>query len=205
MSGERWQRAQGIRATGAGNRSSYTLLHGPDGQSIPPRTWLAAGTVAKKRLLTAVKRIRVRESSASPVGTTRRRYTIRQEIIGRTFRLCGTRVAPGDVARYVMGNFMRNFARDLGSNLRSRRLQALVDQPTSQHRRGVLLQPLVEELADLFTQVRGMSQTRKFIGLQGVAGSGEKKLPGGLNTIFGHGDAPKNEQVFNVTVLTKTY
>ena len=182
---ERGQRAEGMEATRVGNEERVSMLNGADGQNTLPRIRPAAGTLAKKRLLTTETQVRASENSASPVGAVRRRHPIRQEIIGRT---CGLR--------------WRGLAR---RNIGSGRLHALIHQPASQHRRGVLFQVLIEEFANLLTQVGGVSKTGQLVGLQGISRGSKKKLPRWLHRVFGHGDAPKIEQVFNVTVLTNHY
>jgi hypothetical protein len=185
MSGGWGRGAEWCEAAEAGKRERIGLLDERVGQSTPPRAWLAAGSLAKKRLSTAETRIREREKSATPVVAMRRRDTIRQEIIGRTIGLRGSRL--------------------VGSQVRRWWLQSLVHQPAREHGRGVLLKPLVKKFTNLLAEVRSVPQTGQFVGLQGIARGSEKKLPRWLNTVFGHGDAPKNKQVLNVTVLTKTY
>ena len=63
---------------------------------------------------------------------------------------------------------------------------ALVNQPTGHGRRGILLEPLVHQRADLFAKVGGMAEAREFIALQAVTRSSQQKLPGGLGAVAGH-------------------
>jgi hypothetical protein len=88
-----------------------------------------------------------------------------------------------------------------------RRLQALVDQPTSQHGGSVFLEPLVKQFTNFFPQVGRVAQAGEFVGLKSITRGGDEKFPRRLGTVFGHGDTPKlgNRQEFNVTVLPDMY
>jgi hypothetical protein len=94
---------------------------------------------------------------------------LREKIIGHSVRSIEPRFRPGDSIR------------DL------RRTLALLHQPASQHGRGVLFQPLVEQGTDLLAEIGGMTQARQFIGLQRIARGGQKKLPRRLGVVPGHG------------------
>lgn len=59
------------------------------------------------------------------------------------------------------------------------RAVALFDQPAGQERARVLLEPLVQQAADLLAQVGGVVQPGQLVGVQGERGGGEKELPGG--------------------------
>jgi hypothetical protein len=63
---------------------------------------------------------------------------------------------------------------------------SLLDQPTGDQGVGVLVHPLVEERSNLLAKIRGVSEARKFVTVESIAGSGEKKLPGRLGAIGGH-------------------
>jgi hypothetical protein len=75
---------------------------------------------------------------------------------------------------------------------------ALFDQPTCDQGVGVLVHPLVEEGRDLLAEIRGVSEAREFVTVESIAGSGEKKLPGRLGAIGGHGALRWNLLTFNV-------
>jgi len=64
------------------------------------------------------------------------------------------------------------------------RVLALAHQPARQQRRGVLFQPGIQQLGDLLSQIGGMVQSREFVALQGIAGSGEQELPRGLSFVI---------------------
>jgi len=64
---------------------------------------------------------------------------------------------------------------------------ALLDQPAGDHGVGVFVEPLVEQGRDLLAKIGRVVEAREFVALQGVAGSGEKKLPGWLGAIGVHG------------------
>jgi hypothetical protein len=63
---------------------------------------------------------------------------------------------------------------------------ALLDQPSRQHGAGVLFHPLIEQSANLLAEIGGMSKTRKFVALERIARSREKKLPRRLGWGRGH-------------------
>lgn len=65
-------------------------------------------------------------------------------------------------------------------------LQALLDQPARNHGVGVLVEPLVEEGRDLLSEISRMAEAGEFVGVQGVAGSGEKEIPRRLSMLGGH-------------------
>jgi len=69
---------------------------------------------------------------------------------------------------------------------------ALFDEPAGEHGRGILLEPLIEEFADLLAEIGGVGQAGEFIGLQSVARSGEKKFPRSLRAELGHRSLPKD-------------
>lgn len=100
--------------------------------------------------------------------------TIRQKIIGHRMAVCGRRVGAGRV---------RGLLRLRGKN----GALALLDQPTGDHGVGVFVEPLVEQGRDLLAQIARVTETREFVTLQCVAGSGEKELPGRLGAIGVHG------------------
>ena len=94
--------------------------------------------------------------------------SIRKKIIGRGMRSVLARIAGGKSFRSARGTF------------------ALFEKPARQHGGGVLLHPLVNQRGNLFPEIGSVSQTRKFVGLQGVFGSRKKELPGGLRGAYGH-------------------
>ena len=61
---------------------------------------------------------------------------------------------------------------------------ALFHQPARQHCGGVLLEPGVQQLRDLFAEIGGVAEPRKLIALQGIARRREKELPGRLGLVI---------------------
>jgi hypothetical protein len=61
---------------------------------------------------------------------------------------------------------------------------ALPHQPARQQSRRVLLQPGIQQLRNLLSEIGGMVQAREFVALQGTAGSGEQELPRGLGFVI---------------------
>jgi hypothetical protein len=86
----------------------------------------------------------------------------------------------------IIGHGLRGFAGSVAVYRRflHHRVLALAHQPARQQSRCVLLQPGIEQLRDLLTQIGGMVQAREFVALQGIAGSGEQELPGGLSFVI---------------------
>jgi hypothetical protein len=68
----------------------------------------------------------------------------------------------------------------------SRRQLALVNQPSGHGGRGIFLEPLVHQRADLLAKVGGMAEAREFVALQAVTRSSQQKLPRGLGAVAGH-------------------
>jgi len=101
--------------------------------------------------------------------------SIRQKIIGHRMAVGRKRFGGGLVLRGL------RFRGENGAF-------ALLDQPTGHHGVGVLVEPLIEKGRDLLAEIGRMAEAREFVALQGVAGSGEEKLPRRLGAIGGHGD-----------------
>jgi hypothetical protein len=74
---------------------------------------------------------------------------------------------------------------------------ALLDQPARDHGVGVFIEPLVEQGRDLLAEIGRVTEAREFVALQGVAGGGEKELPGWLGAIGVHGDLRPHWVTYN--------
>ena len=98
----------------------------------------------------------------------RRDRQIRKKIIGRSIAV-----------------FLANFSRN-GGFVDLLRAFRLLHQPAGQHGRGILLHPQVEQRADLLAEIGGMAEPRKFVALQRVSRSREKKLPRRLSLVMVH-------------------
>src|SRR5262249_12124923 len=70
------------------------------------------------------------------------------------------------------------------------RFVALLHQPAREHGRRVFFHPLIQERADLLSQVGGVRKPRQFVALQRVFGSGQQELPWRLGRVQGHGGPP---------------
>lgn len=70
---------------------------------------------------------------------------------------------------------------------------ALVHEQAREHGLGIFLDPLLEERRNFLAEISGMAQAGEFKALERVAGSGEKKLPGELGFMNGHGGPPEND------------
>jgi hypothetical protein len=132
-----------------------TLVRGSGESRFSSRD--AGGAVARLQNLTCI--------SLSIANCGRRGRLIREKIIGH-----GLRGFAGSIAVY------RRFLHH--------RVLALAHQPTREQSRCVLVQPRIQQLSDLFTQIGGMVQAREFVALQGITGSGEQELPGGLGFVI---------------------
>jgi len=110
------------------------------------------------------------ELSGTLPGILGRSETIRQKIIGPMVPVGGSGVG----GRGVLGDRESAFA--------------LFDEPAGEHGCGVFLEPLIEQGADLLAEIGSVAEARKFIGLQGIARSREKKLPGSLGAELRHKD-----------------
>jgi hypothetical protein len=123
------------------------------------------------------KRLSPRRGGESLLTAARNAWTnesIRQKIIGHRMAVCG---------RGFGGVCIRGPLRFRGKHS----ALALFDQPAGDHGVGVFVEPLVEERRDFLAEIGGVAEAGKFIALESIAGSGEKKLPGRLGAISGHG------------------
>lgn len=111
------------------------------------------------------------ESSGTSAQRVRRNETIRQKIIGRGMAVGGSGFRAGSIRGGAeRGTF------------------ALLHEAAGQIGRGVFLEPLVEQGGDLLAEIGRVGEAREFVGLQGVAGSGEKEFPGSEVARLGHKD-----------------
>ncbi len=100
---------------------------------------------------------------------TRGDRPIRKKIIGRSISVLRERFSSRSVVRRLLRTF------------------PLLHQPARQHGRGILLDPKIQKRADFLAEIGGMTKTRKFITLQRVARSREKKFPRRLGFVVVHG------------------
>ncbi len=121
---------------------------------------------------------------------------IREKIIGHGVPGLAPRVA-GRRGFIVAHRSRRAFA------LLARRWPfALLHQPARQHSRGIFFQPGIQQLRDLLAEIGRMAKPRKLIALQGITGSGEKKLPGRLGFTSAHDDLQGKHREITSVVTT---
>ncbi|MFI5093836.1 MAG: hypothetical protein WCE50_07210 [Candidatus Acidiferrum sp.] len=105
------------------------------------------------------------------------------------------RLRDGSIRKKIIGHGMRPIFPGFGGGKQIRDAGgafALFEKPAREQGRRVFLHPLIDQSADFLAEIGGMSETGQFKTLQGVPGSGEKKLPGGLRGTGGHGTSVKD-------------
>jgi hypothetical protein len=107
-------------------------------------------------------------SSRRAAACGRRELLIREEIIGHRMRPVGARLGGGQDFRSVQGTL------------------PLLHQPARQHGGGIFLKPLVKQVADLFAEIRGVTQSGEFVALQRIARGRKQELPRRLGLVTGH-------------------
>jgi len=112
----------------------------------------------------------------------RRCRLIREKIIGRDVAGFASPLTGRSPLVHASGG-RRAFA-----PLVRREVFAFLHQQARQHSRGILLKPGIQQLHDLFAKIRRVAQPRELVALQGIAGGGEKKLPGRLGFVGAQGD-----------------
>jgi hypothetical protein len=132
---------------------------------LRPRAWAGTPMNEKERgnrsdVNSPQSTIELRKSSCPSRRTAsyrRHDRLIREEIIGHRMR----------IARRMDGP-------RIGARLRVRSAQcmfALLHKPARQHGGGVFFQPGIEQLADLLAEIRGVTEPRELIALEGVSRS----------------------------------
>jgi len=111
--------------------------------------------------------------------------SIRQKIIGHRMAVGGYRPGAGLIRRslYVGGAHIA---------------LAQLEEHASDHGVGIFIDPLIEERVDFLAHIGGVTEAGEFVALQGVAGSGEKKLPRRLSAVGGHVALRANRVTYNV-------
>lgn len=139
------------------------------------------------------KNLQMNHTSCGTSNFSRWGGSIRKNIIGHRMRRQRTWHGTGRAT--VRGTWHRNgrrmpvrgeqsFTRSLVRN--AGRAFALLDQPAREHGASVLLDPLVEQSANLLAEIGGMAKTREFVALERIARRREKKLPRRLRVGTGH-------------------
>lgn len=159
--------------------------------STPFRPCGARGSLDQFRKTERISPRRASERSTAAARNVWASDSIRQKIIGHRMAVCRRGFGAGLVRR------------GLGFRGKNGAL-ALLDQPAGDHGVGVFVEPLVEKGRDLFAEIGRVAKPREFVALEGVAGSGEKELPGRLGAVRGHGILRGREVLSNLLNSTAT-
>ena len=138
-------------------------------QGTPQGTPAVSNVGAKKRTAGKAVMRKADADSGTSADTIGWNDAIHQKVIGRTMTVGGSGlVGRGLLRRSVHSEF------------------SLLDEPASEVRGGIFLEPLIEQRGDFLAQIGGMRETGKFVGLQSIAGSREQEFPGGLGAGLRH-------------------
>lgn len=186
QSGSAEQRAaasdRGAPGRSAWLRGELMLQRGPLGK--PPRRIARSVIRDGGGEEASLKSLKISCTSRGTSNFNRWRRSIRKNIIGHgmrrgTWQGAGQGTGRGMAVRGKQSLALSVF-RDAG------RAFALFDQPAREHGAGILFHPLIEQSANLLAEIGGMTETRKFVALERVAGSREEKLPRRLGWGTGH-------------------
>ena len=159
--------------------------------STPFRPCGARGSLDQFRKTERISPRRASERSTAAARNVWANDSIRQKIIGHRMAVRGSGFG-GGLVRRGLGFRSKNGA------------LALLDQPAGDHGVGVFVEPLIEKRRYLLAEVGGVAEPREFVALEGVAGSGEKELPGRLGAVRGHGILREREVLRNLLNGTST-
>ena len=160
----------GVRPLGKRDAGSIERTVG----STPFRPCRARGTLDKIRKTPGCSLRRASERSVAAVRNVWASESIRQKIIGHNVAIGRHRFANGLIRR----------GWDVGG---AHIALAQLEEHASDHGIGIFVDPLIEERIDFLAQIGGVTKARKFVTVQGVAGSGEEKFPRRLGAAGGHG------------------
>ena len=146
-------------------------LNGAD-VNTPPLMLPVIPAAARNQLQIYEISRRADETSAWSTGSARWNDPFPQKVIGRTTPLVFGGCGRGSSLFFKDSAF------------------ALVHQPARQHGRGVFLEVLIQERTQFLAQIRRVSEARKFVGLERIAGSGEQEFPWRLGVIGVHENLP---------------
>ena len=157
--------------------------------STPFRPCGARGTLDKIRKTTCCSLRRASERSVAAVRNAWASESIRQKIIGHKMAVGWRRTG---------GGFIRRSLDVGGAHIAFTKLE----EHTSDHSVGILVEQLIEERIDFLAQIGGVTKTRKFVTVQGVAGSGEEKFPRRSGAAGGHGGLRWTRIAYNARYRT---
>ena len=153
--------------------------------STPFRPCGARGTLDKIRKTTCCSLRRASERSVAAVRNAWASESIRQKIIGHKMAVGWRRTGGGFIRRSLdVGGAHIAFAK--------------LEEHTSDHRVGIFVEQLIEERIDFLAQIGGVTKARKFVTMQGIAGSGQKEFPRRLGAAGGHRALRCNRIAHNV-------
>ncbi len=174
----------GLELTGVGPQgceaAARPLVKGDVGRiervvgSTPFRPSGGLGTLDKIRKTTCCSPRRASERSVAAVRNVWANESIRQKIIGHNVA----------IGRYRFGSGLIRRGLDVGG---AHIALAQLQENTSDHGIGVLVDPLIKQRIDFLAEIGGVCEAREFVTVQSIGRSSEKKLPGRLGAIGGHG------------------
>jgi len=141
--------------------------------STPFRPCGARGTLDKIRKTKWFSPRRGGERSVAAARNVWASETIRQKIIGHRMAVRWHRLGGGLIRRSL----------DVGG---AHIAFAQLEEHASDHGVGIFVEPLIEERIDFLAQIGGVTKARKFVAMQGIAGSGQKEFPRRLGAAGGH-------------------
>ena len=143
------------------------------GGSTPFRPCGGLDTLDKIRKTTCCSPRRASERLVAAVRNAWASESIRQKIIGHKMAVGWRRTGGGFIRRSLdVGGAHIAFAK--------------LEEHTSDHRVGIFVEQLIEERIDFLAQIGGVTKARKFVAMQGIAGSGQKEFPRRLGAAGGH-------------------
>jgi hypothetical protein len=141
--------------------------------STPFRPCGGLDTLDKIRKTTCCSPRRASEKLVAAVRNVWASESIRQKIIGHNVAIGRHRFGIGLIRR--------------GLNVGGAHIAfAQLEEHASDHGVRIFVNPLIEKRIDFLTQIGGVTKARKFVTVQGVAGSGKEEFPRRLGAAGGH-------------------
>ena len=142
--------------------------------STPFRPGGGRSTLDKIRKTDRVTPRKAGERSVAAARNVWANESIRQKIIGHKMAVGGNRPGGGLIRRSLdVGGAHVTFAQ--------------FEEDASDHGVGILVEQLVDKRINFLAQIGRVTKSRKFVTVEGVAGSGEEKFPRWLGAAGGHG------------------
>lgn len=163
------EQAHRSEVAGGTQRVAAQLTWSGEAHGMPQQTLAVNNVGAKSATQSPAPKQKSQKRSGAVTKIRGRNEIVRQNIIGRSIAVAG-----GEIR-------CRDLLRD------GRRKLTLFDEPASEIGGSAFLEILVEQSDHFLAQIGSMAKPGEFVGLERVAGSGEKKLPGRLGTELRHG------------------